>query len=266
MTSKTANSVIRYLPERVVGVVDHVAAGKTARTCSDSAMGFRWSRHGRRTRATSRRRHDRDRPDGRQAAGKWQAWLGRRRSNRAATSGAGSTPSLVTIPCWASRRRKRPRDPRRAEPPDEHRGGRRAGPGGGADRPAHGGHRLQRRQDDRAAAAHPAAQRARVRTRFVATGQTGIFIEGWGIAVDAVVADFIAGAAEWLVLEGAKNADIVMVEGQGSINHPGYSGVTLGLLHGSCPDAMILCHQASRYTSASTARRRGSRCRRSRNT
>src|SRR4029453_10730470 len=85
-----------------------------------------------------------------------------------------------------------------------------------------------------------------VRTRFVATGQTGIMIEGWGIAVDAVIADFIAGAAERLVLEGSKNADVVLVEGQGSINHPGYSGVTLGLLHGSCPDAMILCHQSSR--------------------
>ena len=85
-----------------------------------------------------------------------------------------------------------------------------------------------------------------IRTRFVATGQTGIMIEGWGIAVDAVVSDFVAGAAEQLVLEGAKDADIVLVEGQGSINHPGYSGVTLGLLHGSCPDAMILCHQATR--------------------
>ncbi len=85
-----------------------------------------------------------------------------------------------------------------------------------------------------------------LRTRFVATGQTGIMIEGWGIAVDAVVADFIAGAAERLVLEGAPDADVLLVEGQGSINHPGYSGVTLGLLHGSCPDGLILCHQASR--------------------
>ncbi len=85
-----------------------------------------------------------------------------------------------------------------------------------------------------------------LRTRFVATGQTGIMIEGWGIAVDAVAADFIAGAAEWLVRKGAKDADIVLVEGQGSLNHPGYSGVTLGLMHGACPDAMILCHQASR--------------------
>jgi uncharacterized NAD-dependent epimerase/dehydratase family protein len=85
-----------------------------------------------------------------------------------------------------------------------------------------------------------------IRTRFVPTGQTGIMIEGWGIAVDAVVADFIAGAAEWLTVEGSKNADVVLVEGQGSINHPGYSGVTLGLLHGSCPDALILCHQSTR--------------------
>jgi uncharacterized NAD-dependent epimerase/dehydratase family protein len=85
-----------------------------------------------------------------------------------------------------------------------------------------------------------------LRTRFVATGQTGIMIEGWGIAVDAVVADFIAGAAERLVLQGSQDADIVLVEGQGSINHPGYSAVTLGLLHGSCPDALILCHQATR--------------------
>jgi uncharacterized NAD-dependent epimerase/dehydratase family protein len=87
---------------------------------------------------------------------------------------------------------------------------------------------------------------AGIRTRFVPTGQTGIMIEGWGIAVDAVVADFIAGAAERLVLQASENADVVLVEGQGSINHPGYSAVTLGLLHGSCPDALILCHQSTR--------------------
>jgi uncharacterized NAD-dependent epimerase/dehydratase family protein len=86
---------------------------------------------------------------------------------------------------------------------------------------------------------------AGLRTRFVATGQTGIMIEGWGIGVDAVVADFIAGATERITIQGAEGADVVLVEGQGSINHPGYSGVTLGLLHGACPDALILCHQAS---------------------
>jgi uncharacterized NAD-dependent epimerase/dehydratase family protein len=84
------------------------------------------------------------------------------------------------------------------------------------------------------------------RASFAATGQTGMFIEGWGTAVDAVVADFVAGAAEDLVLRAAKDHDIVLVEGQGSLIHPGYSGVTLGLLHGACPDAMILCHQSGR--------------------
>jgi uncharacterized NAD-dependent epimerase/dehydratase family protein len=87
---------------------------------------------------------------------------------------------------------------------------------------------------------------AGVAVGFAPTGQTGILIEGWGIAVDAVVADFIGGAAERLVLKAAPGNDVVLVEGQGSLVHPGYSGVTLGLLHGSMPDAMILCHQPSR--------------------
>lgn len=84
------------------------------------------------------------------------------------------------------------------------------------------------------------------RVAFAGTGQTGILIEGWGIAVDAVVADFIGGAAERLVLEAAENADIIMVEGQGSLIHPGYSGVTYGLIHGSMPHAFVFCHQPSR--------------------
>src|SRR6185437_6395472 len=84
--------------------------------------------------------------------------------------------------------------------------------------------------------------------RFAGTGQTGILIEGWGIAVDAVIADFIAGATEQLVLQAAEGADIVLVEGQGSLVHPGYSGVTLGLLHGSLPHALVLCTQPSRTT------------------
>ncbi|HEX2189244.1 MAG TPA: DUF1611 domain-containing protein [Longimicrobiaceae bacterium] len=84
------------------------------------------------------------------------------------------------------------------------------------------------------------------RVGFAATGQTGILIEGWGISVDAVVADFIGGAAERLTLQAAEGNDVVLVEGQGSLVHPGYSGVTLGLLHGSMPDAMVLCHQPTR--------------------
>lgn len=86
------------------------------------------------------------------------------------------------------------------------------------------------------------------RTHFAATGQTGVLIEGRGIAVDAVVADFIAGAAEALTVQAATDADIVLVEGQGSLLHPAYSGVTLGLMHGSLPHAMVLCCQPTRRT------------------
>jgi uncharacterized NAD-dependent epimerase/dehydratase family protein len=84
-----------------------------------------------------------------------------------------------------------------------------------------------------------------IRSQFVPTGQTGIAIAGWGISVDAVVADFIAGAAEQLVLEGVRRGgDVLFVEGQGSLLHPAYSGVTLGLIHGSAPHAYVLCHKA----------------------
>ncbi|HKX48629.1 MAG TPA: DUF1611 domain-containing protein [Gaiellaceae bacterium] len=80
---------------------------------------------------------------------------------------------------------------------------------------------------------------------FVPTGQTGIAIAGWGIAVDAVVADFLAGAAEQLVVEGARRGgEILFVEGQGSLVHPMYSGVTLGLVHGAAPHLLVLCHSA----------------------
>jgi uncharacterized NAD-dependent epimerase/dehydratase family protein len=87
-----------------------------------------------------------------------------------------------------------------------------------------------------------------VRAGFAPTGQTGIFIEGWGLCVDAVVADFIAGASEAVTIRAARDNDIVLVEGQGSILHPGYSGVSLGLLHGSLPHGLIACHQPSRST------------------
>ena len=77
------------------------------------------------------------------------------------------------------------------------------------------------------------------------TGQTGIAIAGWGLSVDAVVADFIAGAAERLVVEGSeRGGELLLVEGQGAISHPAYSGVTLGLIHGSAPHAFVLCHRA----------------------
>ena len=89
------------------------------------------------------------------------------------------------------------------------------------------------------------SERRGIRSEFVPTGQTGIAIAGWGIAVDAVVSDFLAGAAERLVVEGAeRGGELLWVEGQGSVLHPAYSGVTLGLIHGSAPHAYVLCHRA----------------------
>jgi len=89
------------------------------------------------------------------------------------------------------------------------------------------------------------ARRRGEKSIFVPTGQTGIAIAGWGIAVDAVIADFIAGAAERLVVEGSRRGgELLWVEGQGAILHPVYSGVTVGLYHGSAPHLLVLCHQA----------------------
>jgi uncharacterized NAD-dependent epimerase/dehydratase family protein len=93
------------------------------------------------------------------------------------------------------------------------------------------------------------AKRRGLASEFVPTGQTGIAIAGWGIAVDAVVSDFIAGATEQLIVEGhRRGGELLWVEGQGSLLHPSYSGVTLGLMHGSAPHAYVLCHKAgARY-------------------
>ena len=89
------------------------------------------------------------------------------------------------------------------------------------------------------------ARKRGINSVFVPTGQTGIAIAGWGIAVDAVVSDFLAGAAEWLVVEGARRGGkLLFVEGQGALVHPLYSGVTLGLVHGSAPHVFVLCHAA----------------------
>jgi len=83
---------------------------------------------------------------------------------------------------------------------------------------------------------------------FVATGQTGLFIAERGVPMDAVASDFVAGFMEQEVIEASKEAEIVLVEGQGAIHHPGYSGVTLSLLHGAAPAALVLCHEHGRET------------------
>ena len=247
MTSKTANSVIRYLPERTVGVLDRQQAGQTVQ----DVLGFGGSipivgsmAEGLALGATAVLIGIA--PQGGRMPDEWRAWLA-----EALDHGCDVWNGLHTFlsddPLLAQKARERGRtlfDLRR--PP--------------ANLPIASGLAktvaplvvLTVGTDCNVGKMTAQLQLVRglnergVRTRFVATGQTGIMIEGWGIAVDAVVADFIAGAAERLVLEGARDADVVLVEGQGSINHPGYSGVTLGLLHGACPDALILCHQSTR--------------------
>ncbi|HEY7630628.1 MAG TPA: DUF1611 domain-containing protein [Thermoleophilaceae bacterium] len=90
-----------------------------------------------------------------------------------------------------------------------------------------------------------AAARGRgIRSAYVPTGQTGVAIAGWGIAVDHVLSDYVSGAAERLVDEGSERGELLFVEGQGSLFHPAYSAVTLGLLHGCSPDGLVLAHRA----------------------
>lgn len=94
------------------------------------------------------------------------------------------------------------------------------------------------------------AQTAGTPAEFVPTGQTGIAIAGWGTSIDRVIADFASGASEQLVLEGDRRVGardgILFVEGQGSIAHPGYAPVTLALLYGCAPDALVLVHLVTR--------------------
>ena len=247
MTSKTANSVIRYLPERTVGVLDRQQAGKTVQ----QILGF----GGDIPLVPSMKEGLALRPDavlvgiapqGGRLPEEWRSWLA-----EALDAGCDVWSGLHTFlgddPLLAAKARAGQRRifDLRKPPPD-------LPVASGAAKAVDPYVVLTVGTDCNVGKMTAQLQLTRelnaagLRTRFVATGQTGIMIEGWGIAVDAVVADFVAGAAERLVLQGSDGADIVLVEGQGSINHPGYSAVTLGLLHGSCPDGLILCHQATR--------------------
>jgi len=90
-----------------------------------------------------------------------------------------------------------------------------------------------------------AARERGLNAAVVPTGQTGVAIEGWGIVVDRIVSDYAAGAVERMV-ETPEGLDLLFVEGQGALVHPAYSGVTTSILHGSAPDALVLCHEAGR--------------------
>jgi len=91
-----------------------------------------------------------------------------------------------------------------------------------------------------------AAREQGIDAAVVPTGQTGVLVEGWGIVVDRVIADFAAGAVERLVERATLDHDLVIVEGQGALAHPAYSGVTTSILHGAQPDSLVLCHVAGR--------------------
>lgn len=246
-TSKTANSVIRYQPDRVVAVLDRVTAGKTAQ----DVLGFGGAIPvvGSIDEALALKPNAvliGIAPMGGRLPADWRMWLA-----DALDAGCDIVSGLHTFlnddPLLAERARANERtitDIRR--PPAD------LPVGDGAARLTEAYRVLTVGTDCNVGKMTAQLQLvqglkdAGLRTRFVATGQTGIMIEGWGVGVDAVVADFIAGATERITLQGAEDADVVLIEGQGSINHPGYSGVTLGLMHGSCPDGMILCHQPSR--------------------
>lgn len=247
MTSKTANSVIRYLPDRVLGVVDRVNAGKTVQ----QVLGFGGEipvlgsmEEGLRRKPTAVLIGIA--PAGGRLPDEWRGWLA-----DALDAGCDLWSGLHTFlsddPILHERAKANGRKIFDVRRPPAH-----LPVAMGLAREVQPLVVLTVGTDCNVGKMTGQLQLVKglrergLRTRFVATGQTGIFIEGWGTAVDAVVADFIAGAAEELVLKAAPESDVLLVEGQGSINHPGYSGVTLGLLHGSCPDAMILCHQASR--------------------
>jgi uncharacterized NAD-dependent epimerase/dehydratase family protein len=90
------------------------------------------------------------------------------------------------------------------------------------------------------------AQKRGIKTEFIATGQCGIAIAGWGSPIDAIPGDFMAGCVERDVMSVDGQADMILVEGQGSLLHPGFSSVTLALLHGSIPHSIILNHQLTR--------------------
>jgi uncharacterized NAD-dependent epimerase/dehydratase family protein len=247
MTSKTANSVIRFLPERTVGVLDRTQAGKTAQEVLGFGDGIPVVGSMKDGLALG--------PDavlvgiaplGGRLPEEWRSWLA-----EALDAGCDLWSGLHTFlgddPVLSSKAKaggRRIFDLRK--PPTD------LPVASGAAKTVEPYVVLTVGTDCNVGKMTAQLQLIRqlnatgLRTRFVATGQTGIMIEGWGIAVDAVIADFVAGAAERLVLQGSVDADVVLVEGQGSINHPGYSAVTLGLMHGSCPDAMILCHQTTR--------------------
>ena len=249
LTSKTANGFIRYTPDRVVGVLDSTQAGRAAQ----DVLGFGGDIPVVASLAEGLRREPTDlligiAPQGGQLPASWRPTIrGALERGLHVWSGLhfhlGDDTELAEL---ARRHGARIRDLRKPPADLDVANGRVRGVDAtviltvGTDCNIGKMTAALQMRDGIRARGH--------RVRFAGTGQTRILIEGWGISVDAVIADFIAGAAERLVLDASRDADIVLVEGQGSIIHPGYSGVTCGLMHGSLPHAMVMCAQPSRTT------------------
>ena len=243
---KAAHGLIRYGERDVVAVVDSLHAGQTRRRGRAVRRQARARRRDRRRGGGARSAvpRDRRRTGRRQAAGGVEGRAARgararhaRRGRAARRAGARSRAGRR-----GAARGLELRDLRRVPP------GLSTPSGAGLGVPARIVHTVgtdcaigkMTVTLELAAAALAAGERA----VFVPTGQIGISIAGWGIAVDHVIADYVAGAAERLVLEGAERGDLLFVEGQGAVLHPLYSGVTLGLLHGCTPHALVLVHEA----------------------
>ena len=247
-SSKTANACIRYTPERVVGVIDATRAGRTAQ----HVLGFGGDIPVVATLDEGLALKPNAlligiAPAGGKLPAEWirlvahaiehglEIWSGLH-------TFIGDVPELAAL---AAEHGVAIHDLRR--PPANLDVSRRPRARHRRDDRAHRRHRLQHRQDDDAAAAPRRAPRAGASARrSPRRARRASSSKAVASRVDAVVADFIAGAAERLVLERAKDADLVLVEGQGSIIHPSYSGVTYGLMHGSLPHAQVMCAQPTR--------------------
>ena len=235
---KTARGVIRYAPEKVVAVLDSQRAGETY----DGFPDRRQRRRGASARADhrARRRGDVRRPVSARVARVAEA-LPRGRPRHRERTAPARQPRIRSSSGWPQEHGARLVDLR--EPPEDLN----VPTGANLDAPARivltVGSDCAIGKMTVALELDAEARRRGFASVFVPTGQTGIAIAGWGIAVDAVVADFIAGAAERLVVEGVeRGGELLWIEGQGSLTHPQYSGVTLGLFHGSAPHALVLCH------------------------
>jgi uncharacterized NAD-dependent epimerase/dehydratase family protein len=248
LESKTANQAIRYIPDEVVAVIDSTQSGKTA----GDLLGFGGSIPV----VASLGEALAYKPDtlligiaptGGKLPGSWRGLL-----LEALEAGLHLISGLHTLlsddPAFASRGAGRSRitDLRKVPPEYE-----RIATGAWKSRRARTlltvGTDCNVGKMTAALELHHEFQRRTLKSDFVATGQTGILLSGKGVAVDSVPSDFVAGAVELEIEKSvALGNALIIVEGQGSLTHQGYSGVTLGLLHGVMPDAMILVHHPAR--------------------